>query len=185
MSDMMTGQPEDQMVMDPPGLEFLKALKELLEMGKTAIENPQILSYIKSTYKTARDVCQAAYSDSNLNWDDQLSSEDPEEEEEMDSELEEEEEDEPKDDDGAKKETGKESHEEGEQPKEEKEKDSAAPEKPEDDEEDKLKKKSLEPSLSPEESAKLSEVLKQVQDLSSEFSKINETLKMAKNRNGS
>jgi|GEM_PF-4994491 len=58
---------------DPPGLEFVRAVKELLEMGAAVMENPSVSDFITSTYHGLMDLADNSYPGNDIEWHESLS----------------------------------------------------------------------------------------------------------------
>jgi hypothetical protein len=74
---------------DPPGLEFVRAVKELLEMGAAVMENPSVSDFITSTYHGLMDLADDSYPGNDIEWHESLSQEsesDPDEDDPQDDE---------------------------------------------------------------------------------------------------
>ncbi len=72
---------------DPPGLEFVRAVKELLEMGAAVMENPSVNDFITSTYHGLMDLTDDSYPGNDIEWHESLSQPndiDPEEDDSQD-----------------------------------------------------------------------------------------------------
>lgn len=70
---------------DPPGLEFVRAVKELLEMGAAVMENPMVSEFITSTYQGLMSLADDSYPGNDIEWHDSLAQQtehDPEEDDE-------------------------------------------------------------------------------------------------------